>query len=660
MNKTKLLRLGIGVFLNTFVFSFSMVSNTLAESNNMGYSQSMEGGRGLFSMQSARTFGKGAYVIGLNALAMQREYPVSWTTVGLQTNKSTNYTTIIGLPVTIGLTDEVDLTAAAYYFHDARPYNNNLLYGKPESGIGTARLGFKIRFPFDMNCPVQVATKLGAFFDTSQQQIDGLDYRWTRKGTDIEASLLETFDLGKSVSLHLEQGYVLSGSKVYGDQYVGALGFDIHPTKNLMFGIEVNNRTFDNISPQTVFQALSHLDRYQNGTPNSGNYNYLGNPLNLDKNKLDLEYTQDYFVITPSVSWKVSSAVSLSVGGIINIADQVDPKEQFQIAAGITYSGVALSLLDSDKDGVNNKKDREPNTPGGYPVDQWGVALDTDKDGIPDAIDKQKNTPKGARVDRFGVGIDSDNDGVFDGIDNEANTPRGAIVDQYGVGVDSDGDGVPDGLDKEPNTLKGALVDKNGVSMDSDKDGVPDGVDREPNTPTGATVDRFGVSRDTDGDGVPDGLDLEPNSPMGVPVDMFGRAMKEQEKILVQEGFIRLNKVYFELGKAALTVESYDALNGVSELLKKYPMLKIEIQGHTDNSGSREKNLSLSQARAKAVLEYILKHEPELKRENFSVVGYGPDKPIAPNVTAEDRKLNRRVEFVVLNKEELLKLAPKK
>lgn len=660
MNKAKLLWLVIGVFLNTLVFSFSVVSNTSAESRNMGYSQSMEGGRGLFSMQSARTFGRGTYVIGLNSLAMQREYPVSWKIYGLKTANKTDYTTVIGLPVTIGLTDEVDLTASAYYFHDARPYNYNLLYGKPESGIGTTRLGFKIRFPFDMNYPVQVATKLGAFFDTSQKQIDGLDYRWTRKGTDIEASFLETFDLGKSVSLHLEQGYVLSGSKVYGDQYVGALGFDIHPIKNLVFGIEVNNRTFDKISPQTVFQALSHLDRYQNGILNGGNFNYLGNPLNLDKNKLNLEYAQDYFVVTPSISWKVTNTVSLSVGGIINIADQVDPKEQFQIAAGMTFSGVALSLFDSDKDGVNDKNDREPNTPRGYPVDQWGVTLDTDKDGVPNAIDKEKNTPRGARVDRFGVGIDSDGDGVYDGIDKEANTPKGGLIDQFGVSIDSDGDGVPDGIDKEPNTPKGALVDKLGISIDSDKDGVQDGIDREQNTPPGAIVDRFGMSRDSDSDGVLDGLDLEPNTQKGVPVDMFGRAMKEQEKILVQEGFIRLNRVYFELGKAALTVESYDALNGVSELLKKYPMLKIEIQGHTDNSGSREKNRALSQARAQAVLEYILKHEPDLKRENFSVVGYGPDKPIAPNVKAEDRKLNRRVEFVVLNKEELLKLAPKK
>jgi outer membrane protein OmpA-like peptidoglycan-associated protein len=89
-------------------------------------------------------------------------------------------------------------------------------------------------------------------------------------------------------------------------------------------------------------------------------------------------------------------------------------------------------------------------------------------------------------------------------------------------------------------------------------------------------------------------------------------------------------------------------------------MLRIEIQGYTDNSGSREKNLQLSHARAQAVLDYILKHSPTLKRSNFTVAGYGPDKPIASNATVQGKKLNRRVEFVVLNKEDLLKIYPKK
>jgi OOP family OmpA-OmpF porin len=228
------------------------------------------------------------------------------------------------------------------------------------------------------------------------------------------------------------------------------------------------------------------------------------------------------------------------------------------------------------------------------------------------------------------------------------------------VALDDDGDGVPNSLDKEPNTPQGVAVDKNGVALDNDGDGVPNFRDKEPNTPRGYPVDKNGVALDDDGDGVPNGKDLEPDTPKGSVVDQFGRALKEQERVLVQEGFIRLSKVYFEAGKSALTVESYDALNAVTELLLKYPMLKIEIQGHTDNTGSREKNIQLSKERAQAVLDYILLHELSLKRDNFTVVGYGPDKPIASNDTPEGKRLNRRVEFVVLNKEELLKLFQQK
>jgi outer membrane protein OmpA-like peptidoglycan-associated protein len=617
-----------------------------AETNFSGYTQTMEGGHGLLLMESARTLGKTGYAFGVRGLYESREYKV-W-------NGSTvkNNLTVGAVPLTIGLTDEVDLSGTVYFFNDGRIYLNNLKYGKTIGGIGSTRLGVKVRWPFEPERPFQLAGRFGAMFGTSDNQVDGLDYRWARKGTDIDGSLLQTIDLGKFVSVHLEEGYTLSGTQIYNDQWVGAAGIDIHPTDRLTLGLEANNRTFDGVGPQSVFQAGTVASRYWNGA------RAIGNPRYVMERKADR--MKDYFVIAPSISWRMTNMVALDVGAIFNVADQPDPKETFQIAAGITISGMVKSLLDSDKDGVNDARDREQNTPRGYPVDIYGVSLDSDKDGVPDGADKQQNTPRGAVVDYRGVAIDTDNDGVPDGIDREPCTPAGCAVDRNGVALDDDGDGVANCLDKQPDTPKGCAVDKFGVALDSDGDGVPDCKDLEANTPKGCAVDKDGVALDTDGDGVPDCKDLEPNSPKGVPVDQFGRALKEQERVLVQEGFIRLNMVYFETGKATLSVKSYDALNGVAELLQKYPMLRIEIQGHTDITGTRAKNITLSQARAQAVLDYILKHSPTLNRSNFTSMGYGPDKPIATNATAEGRQLNRRVEFVVLNKEELLKLYPKK
>jgi outer membrane protein OmpA-like peptidoglycan-associated protein len=79
----------------------------------------------------------------------------------------------------------------------------------------------------------------------------------------------------------------------------------------------------------------------------------------------------------------------------------------------------------------------------------------------------------------------------------------------------------------------------------------------------------------------------------------------------------------------------------------------MEIAGHTDNTGTAKTNTKLSKARAQAVENYILSHHPELKADQYTVVGYGSSKPIATNKTPEGKAQNRRVEFKVTNKDVL-------
>src|SRR5581483_9214643 len=121
-------------------------------------------------------------------------------------------------------------------------------------------------------------------------------------------------------------------------------------------------------------------------------------------------------------------------------------------------------------------------------------ALDTDHDGVPDKRDRCPNTPPGVQVDPRGCPVDSDADGVPDGIDKCPGTAKGVEVDATGCPIDSDGDGVPDGLDKCPDTPAGAAVDASGCPVDSDGDGVLDGIDQCPNTPPGAPVNAFGCA----------------------------------------------------------------------------------------------------------------------------------------------------------------------
>jgi len=108
-----------------------------------------------------------------------------------------------------------------------------------------------------------------------------------------------------------------------------------------------------------------------------------------------------------------------------------------------------------------------------------------------------------------------------------------------------------------------------------------------------------------------------------------------------------LNNIFFDFNKATLRPESKTELKNVIEFLQQNPSVTIEISGHTDNVGSYEYNQSLSERRAKAVVDYLVEQGIPLSRLVYK--GYSFSKPIASNDTEEGRQLNRRVEFKILS-----------
>ncbi len=112
---------------------------------------------------------------------------------------------------------------------------------------------------------------------------------------------------------------------------------------------------------------------------------------------------------------------------------------------------------------------------------------------------------------------------------------------------------------------------------------------------------------------------------------------------------IVLRNIFFETGKSNLTQNSFPELNKLVEYLNKYPEIKVEISGHTDNVGSDESNLKLSVERAKAVVNYLVAQG--IKEERLVPKGYGSFQPIASNDDDEGRSLNRRTEFKVLDEQ---------
>lgn len=142
------------------------------------------------------------------------------------------------------------------------------------------------------------------------------------------------------------------------------------------------------------------------------------------------------------------------------------------------------------------------------------------------------------------------------------------------------------------------------------------------------------INPDLDGDGVKNEYDKCPNTIKGSVIDDKGCKMER----------VTLRGVTFNSSSDVLTDEAKLVLDNLAAKLNKYPKKdQIEIQGHTDSTGSAEFNLSLSQKRAQAVVTYLQEKDVSNK---INAVGYGETHPIAKNSTKTGRLANRRVELV--------------
>jgi outer membrane protein OmpA-like peptidoglycan-associated protein len=131
----------------------------------------------------------------------------------------------------------------------------------------------------------------------------------------------------------------------------------------------------------------------------------------------------------------------------------------------------------------------------------------------------------------------------------------------------------------------------------------------------------------------------------------------DMEKQLLSTGLLLLDAVYFESGRTEISINSKPYLNIIGKMLLKYPKLQLEIGGHTDNIGGYEMNKRLSYARAESVRQYLVIIAPDLAGR-LTANGYGPDVPKADNRSAAGRKVNRRVELQVTNKDMLKEYNP--
>ncbi|MCK4466500.1 MAG: OmpA family protein, partial [Bacteroidales bacterium] len=123
--------------------------------------------------------------------------------------------------------------------------------------------------------------------------------------------------------------------------------------------------------------------------------------------------------------------------------------------------------------------------------------------------------------------------------------------------------------------------------------------------------------------------------------------LTEEQLSKINKKFEEFADAYFEFDYYEISAASYPILDKIVQIMNENPSLKLEIAAHTDNMGSFEYNMNLSEKRAQSIVNYLVSKGISTYRLNGK--GYGESRPIASNNTEEGRKMNRRVEFIIIN-----------
>ena len=292
---------------------------------------------------------------------------------------------------------------------------------------------------------------------------------------------------------------------------------------------------------------------------------------------------------------------------------------------------------DRDGDGIKDDVDKCPDDPEDYDgfEDEDGCPdPDNDKDGIPDELDSCPNDPE-----------------TYNGYKDEDGCPDGVVRDR-------DGDGIPDDVDKcpdEPEDFDGFEDEDGCPDPDNDKDGIPDKVDLCPNDPEDfdGFEDEDGCpDPDNDHDRIPDKLDKCPNEPETYNGFEDEDGCPDKGLVVVQRGKLEImDKIYFETDKDEILPRSFPLLDQIAGTIKGHPEIKlIEVQGHADERGDDEHNLDLTDRRAKSVVRALEDRDVSLGRLRSK--GYGETKPICTQHNEECWSKNRRVEFIIIQRQD--------
>ncbi len=238
---------------------------------------------------------------------------------------------------------------------------------------------------------------------------------------------------------------------------------------------------------------------------------------------------------------------------------------------------------------------------------------------------------------------DTDGDGILDPDDECKDEP--GVAEYNGCPIpDVDGDGILD-PDDECIAIPGVAEYDGCPIPDTDGDGILDPDDECKDEPGVAEYDGCPIP-DTDGDGILDPDDScvdEPETANGFQ-DEDGCPDEIPKEVAKFTGVI--DGIFFATNKATIRDKSKPILGKALQVLQKYPSVRVEISGHTDDRGSVQHNLELSQARADAVKQWLVTEGIDASR--VTTRGAGPNDPVANNKSKKGRAKNRRIEFKLI------------
>jgi len=517
----------------------------------------------------------------------------------------------------------IDMSIVLPIYHDDYGYAP----GMNDFGLGDLRFKLKLQLPYQADRHVfDVALVLGGELPTADKAKGALyreiDYIQSPSSQD-QATVFGLAEpaINATLALTLDFSPVFSAFPFLWHNNIGASKRPTLENRDVFYfstAFEYRVFTFTTLvgeyRHETLFDSLGFSSEYDN-QPSTLNLGLILNtPSGID---LQLGAIMGLNSAYTPVSYNLSGSKTHY---------EIKTNPPFQAYLGLSWKGW-LVAQDDDRDGIPNKRDACPQ----HPEDYDGFR---DLDGCPDP--------------------DNDEDGILDLADACPNQPEDfdGFRDTDGCpDYDNDEDGIPDvkdGCPNQPEDLDGYEDFDGCPDFDNDRDGVPDSLDQCPLV--AEDLDGFQDTDgcpdlDNDGDGIVDARDNCPMQPENFNgyKDDDGCPDSTSEAKLPEIKNITLKGVQFKTGSAKLTFESYLTLDTLVLQLNASPEVRIEIHGHTDNLGKENKNQILSENRAQAVVNYLVKKNIDATR--LKAIGFGESKPLADNKSASGRAQNRRIEM---------------